>query len=450
MRGLVVAVVVLCTLPTFASAGEVDRIRAHLSGALTYVQARDISQLSSSQRANRAHAIDALEHYIARGVFPRRTDDPYPGLRPRFIDDRGVHCAVGQLIAESGHAQLAREIARNYEYAYVRDIASPALLAWADEQGFTVDELARIQPSYHGPPTPDGMQRKIDREMDPIILACTGVEPPPRRLELQLVGSRDGAVDVKTTSEDAFAQCFAKAASELERGGHAYAPSPTEFRRDITIELRSPQQLLDKAITERIGYGPDCTPRPGAVPKQATIDIASKQDSLEIRVTTSPENAEVNACIADYLRPRLRNFSRHINWRKTIALSPRVTSRSVGDVLRATASHYATDCYTAEAPARVAVTAKARRDDREIAISIAGANERFSTCVAGKLQRQLRSRLSVPRDGARYFRIDTNVDASVSFPLELPSTREQRRKKARDAAKREMQELSKQKRYELN
>src|SRR5688500_1415253 len=84
-----------------------DRIRDHLREALAYVEARDVSALSASQRAARAASVAALERYIERGEFPRRTGDPYGERRPRFIDDRGVHCAVGFLIAESGAPELA-------------------------------------------------------------------------------------------------------------------------------------------------------------------------------------------------------------------------------------------------------------------------------------------------------------------------------------------------------
>lgn len=87
-----------------------ERIEAHLTSALDHVRTGDISTLPVETRARRAAAITSLERYIARGEFPVRTDDAFAGRRPRFIDARGVHCAVGQLIADSGHPELARAI----------------------------------------------------------------------------------------------------------------------------------------------------------------------------------------------------------------------------------------------------------------------------------------------------------------------------------------------------
>jgi hypothetical protein len=197
--------------------------------------------------------------------------------RPRFIDDRGVHCAVGHLIAASGATELARAINTDYEYAYVREMTSPTLLAWASARGFSIEELASIQPAYAGPPDPPSMHRELEREKDRIILACAGEAPPLSRIELRVTGSKHGVVTFKSKRDDAFSRCFAAKASELERGGGAYSPSPTPFEATIVVDLPSPQQLLDKWIAERTGYAPDCTPRPGTVPEQATIEIETAE-----------------------------------------------------------------------------------------------------------------------------------------------------------------------------
>src|SRR5688500_767163 len=163
MRTLLVALLLLAAAPATADpinavigdvswthgdpdrAGEATRIATHLRYVANRLRMRDGGAL-------RATLLDALDEYIARGEFPRRTDDPYAGRRPRFIDDRGVHCAVGYLIARSGHAELARSIDAEHEYAHVAEIDSPALHAWASAHGFTLAELAMIQPGY-GPPT---------------------------------------------------------------------------------------------------------------------------------------------------------------------------------------------------------------------------------------------------------------------------------------------------------
>src|SRR5689334_2209251 len=127
-------------------ASEVERIQVHLRYVDHVLRARHVVH-----QAERDAALTSLERYIARGEFPRRTDDAYEGRRPRFIDDRGVHCAVGELIWTSGDPALALAIDRDYEYAYVRDMHSAALVDWADAHGFTIDELATIQPGYTEP-----------------------------------------------------------------------------------------------------------------------------------------------------------------------------------------------------------------------------------------------------------------------------------------------------------
>ena len=83
------------------------RIATHLAYVEARLRASDRPGLSEAQRHARARLLDALAAYRARGIFPRRGEDGYAGRRPRFVDDRGVHCAVGYLIAESGDPALA-------------------------------------------------------------------------------------------------------------------------------------------------------------------------------------------------------------------------------------------------------------------------------------------------------------------------------------------------------
>ncbi|HEY5925190.1 MAG TPA: hypothetical protein VIV11_26085 [Kofleriaceae bacterium] len=459
MTRVLLCLAVLLALPRESDAGnsgESARIRAHLNAALHHLHGRDLVTLSPPQRAARARSIATLERYIADGLFPRRAGDAFGPLRPRFIDDRGVHCAVGHLVAASGAPELARAINAEYEYAFVRDMRSPALVAWAHDHGFTVDELAIIQPSYSAPPTGEGMKIQIEHAKDDWILACTGEDPPPARIQLRLTGDSDGNVVAKAKTDGGFERCFADHVSGLERGRGAYSPSPTRFTRGLTIELPSPQRLLERWIAERTGYGPDCTPRPGAVPKRATIDVVTASDGVEVQVKTQPHNADVAACIKDYLAPKLIRFRRHIKFHQEIALTTRVNSKSVEATLRAWAPGYATDCYTAEAPAKIKVRATAKRDDKQYAITVEGANETFATCLTTKLQPTLRTKLSVPREREGkvdyYFRIDSDVDATHTFPLETPSARETRLDKARkDMARRrrELEEELKRRQYEM-
>ncbi|MBX2974270.1 MAG: T9SS type A sorting domain-containing protein, partial [Flavobacteriales bacterium] len=79
-----------------------------------------------------------------------------PYRNPIFIDPHGTACAVGQLMIESGHRDLAERIDAAMETGYLAEIIADErftapVSAWATEHGFTADELAWIQPGYSPP-----------------------------------------------------------------------------------------------------------------------------------------------------------------------------------------------------------------------------------------------------------------------------------------------------------
>jgi len=90
--------------------------------------------------------LDVLRQYTLEGKFPQNTFHSH--RQPYFIDIYGIHCAVGYLLLKSGHGKTAREISKSQNYAYVREIRSAELIQWSIDYGFTIDELAWIQPAY--------------------------------------------------------------------------------------------------------------------------------------------------------------------------------------------------------------------------------------------------------------------------------------------------------------
>lgn len=145
-----------------ADAPDDARIRAHLDWVGQVLGAADTSHLRPAARAARAELLGVLADYAAAGVFPRH-DAWGGGRRPRFVDTDGRLCAVGFLIAATEGRALAEELGAAYEYAYLEDIDDPRVAAWADASGFSIDELATIQPGYtacdawgHGPDTGAG------------------------------------------------------------------------------------------------------------------------------------------------------------------------------------------------------------------------------------------------------------------------------------------------------
>lgn len=129
---------------------EQARIRMHLSHVETILRARDTSQLTPAQQAARAEHLDALHAYWVEGRFPINEQRAEEYL-PIFIDERQTACAVGHLMIEDGAGELAERLHQEENYAYVVDMQTEGLADWAAGSGFTVEELAMIQPSYCGP-----------------------------------------------------------------------------------------------------------------------------------------------------------------------------------------------------------------------------------------------------------------------------------------------------------
>lgn len=121
-------------------------IATHLMLVEKTLRARNTSTLSESQKQNRFKLLDELNSYWHAAVFP--INDYLLYKNPVFIDRKGTHCAVGYLMMQSGRDDLAQLINRNEKFAYVREIKTEGVQAWADENGFTTDELAWFQPGY--------------------------------------------------------------------------------------------------------------------------------------------------------------------------------------------------------------------------------------------------------------------------------------------------------------
>src|SRR5262249_48902580 len=219
-------------------ASEVERIRTHLAYVDHLLRAR--------HSPARDAALATLERYLARGEVPRRTDDAYAGRRPRFIDDRGVRCAVGEMIWDSGDPALALALDRDHEYAYVRDMHSPALAAWADAHDFTLDELAMIQPAYTAPPNRVSTQRGIEAAKDELVLAGAGESARPAKLAIHVAGLERGNIVVTSTANTPFARCFTARAPAAARTGGAWRHAPETYELDMILALATPRQQLER------------------------------------------------------------------------------------------------------------------------------------------------------------------------------------------------------------
>lgn len=418
-----------------ARADEVVRIKTHLAFVLAALRARDVSSLPLPAQRARAAALDDLARYLHRGLFPRRTADAYTGRRPRFIDDRGVHCAVGQLIADSGAPQLARAIDARHEYAYVEQMREPALIDWAATHGFTVRELAMIQPTYadDGPYTKVAALSDISAWTEPLTLDCGKQHAPPPRIAVRVAGYKSASMKLSSLSADSFAQCFVKKTNDRVNAYHAPEVREPDFTFDIDVPIPSPQAQLDKQLA---AWNPDarCWPRPGELARQAKVELVSSAAGLVAHVATQPQNDEVARCLKREAADHFRDFGAgawSLRAARTLTLTPRLT-RLRDDIMR-----YGTedvpDCEPTpkkNATAKIAVIARIGDDKLDIAVEGA---EPFASCLRDKLQRRLIASYSVNRllkSGAeeKYFRVDADVSSTVKIHLETKAERAHRHK----------------------
>lgn len=125
---------------------DLDAIQAHLLLACEALIKQTPKDLSNEQRNNRLQLIATLRDYAQEKIFPTNL---YHSVRtPYFVDDFGVHCAVGYLMHSSGYDNLVNEIRQNENYKYIEVIQTKGVGEWAIKHGFTLDELKWIQPAY--------------------------------------------------------------------------------------------------------------------------------------------------------------------------------------------------------------------------------------------------------------------------------------------------------------
>jgi hypothetical protein len=123
-----------------------EKIDYHLDNVIEYLMKADVASLSAQQRQNRGKLIETLESYRQLGVYPK--NEHIAKCNPVFIDNYNTHCAVGYLMQQSGYESLARKIATNENLASVQEIKTEGVAEWASTCGFSVNELALIQPEY--------------------------------------------------------------------------------------------------------------------------------------------------------------------------------------------------------------------------------------------------------------------------------------------------------------
>lgn len=123
-----------------------EYIQAHLQSVLGILRTNPTDGFSAAQLSSRMQLITILDGYRVAGRFPMNY---YREERiPVFIDEHQTHCAVGYLLQQTGHEDLALRIAANDNYIWVKDITDPAVIAWQAQSGLTLEEVKLIQGAY--------------------------------------------------------------------------------------------------------------------------------------------------------------------------------------------------------------------------------------------------------------------------------------------------------------
>lgn len=125
---------------------DTERIRTHLSLVEGILRARPAERLTETQYNNRLRLLDELRSYHQAGIFPLNHN--FHHRTPFFIDAHGTACAVGHLLIRDGQEDFALRIKEEMNNAYLLDMPYPEIATWAKANGFTVEELAWIQPGY--------------------------------------------------------------------------------------------------------------------------------------------------------------------------------------------------------------------------------------------------------------------------------------------------------------
>ncbi|WP_254832715.1 hypothetical protein [Haloglomus salinum] len=126
------------------------RVREHLRRTEHALRRADRPDLTPEQRRRRERHLDRLRAYWRRGRFP--SNHAESGRAPAFVSpDDGTLCAVANLLERDHPDLVARTATRDNTVRVEAVEGTPledSLAAWAEHNGFTRAELARVQPSY--------------------------------------------------------------------------------------------------------------------------------------------------------------------------------------------------------------------------------------------------------------------------------------------------------------
>lgn len=126
-----------------------DPIAYHLSEVEIHLRNNIPQSIPFSLYEKRSKLLNILHDYHVSRAFPQNVHLNF--RTPIFIDEFNNYCAVGWLMHNSGAESIARKIQATQNMAYLKNIQVEGLDQWVANSGFTLDELAWIQPGYPPP-----------------------------------------------------------------------------------------------------------------------------------------------------------------------------------------------------------------------------------------------------------------------------------------------------------
>ncbi|MBL8683983.1 MAG: hypothetical protein JNK05_32725 [Myxococcales bacterium] len=264
---------------------EQTRVAAHIARAEKFAHENKTAaeSLDPLRSLVRALLLDALREYREDGVFPENHRRPYN--TPVFVDEKGTHCAVGHLLALSGHGALVEKIASERNLATVHELSNePELVAWLDATGLTLEEATLIQPGYQPacssaqmcfcrPYTPaTGFGPGVQATVQPAsaVLDGTLVAPSTVRVE-RIYGTTTGHVVGETLSIGAF---LGAQGSRVLVPVHANGGQPGQWNHGVDAGVAAYVGIgvSGDGTASCTGYGTNSPPVPFSAPAQLVID----------------------------------------------------------------------------------------------------------------------------------------------------------------------------------
>lgn len=417
-------------------APEQARLSTHLRYVHVLISRLETRALSAPTRARRQALLARLLDYAKAGRFPQRDEDEHVGRRPRFIDPDGVHCAVGHLMAQSGAGELAKTIARTQNDAYVDEITTPGVSAWASRNGFTLRELSMIQPSYRSAPTADSTRHEIEDATDRLTLLCAKEHTPVDSFRIRVRGSSDGGVSIRFWGRDPFVRCFVE---HLESsGGDAYSRQPSRYRFRMRVHIRSPESMLRQAFEGMVlDERTRCVPVAGDSPQYAALNVVVQDRRLRVRVRTYPRNVAAANCLAERIYSWLEPYAGSIvqlDAARVLPVARLVSDEWLARNVDSYGMNAAVACMDELAlpdTSPIAIDVSGRRDAAAYELEVRAESPELATCIEVRLRESLRELTA--REGGQdpaFFRID--ADARTFRELQPPTQAERERQEAEE------------------